>query len=197
MAISRGHGLRPGGVVRALGRLVLLIGFGFAAGLLIGVLSEEPELLTSHLRGEGEAIVLTRNVEDGVPAEPAISEHGSPRVDVERDAVMETRPEEMPDSQLPVVAAPLTPRRADSNHDRQWAIQVGAFSDEATATKLADGLDSKGYPTELLPASGASQRWRVRVQPVRGEANAKEMADRLKRVERLPTWVLPMEERPR
>ena len=197
MASSRGRGLRPGGVVRALGRLILLIGFGFAAGLLIGVLSEEPELLAGHLRGEGETIVLTATEEDESSAERTFSEQGAPRVDVERSAAMETRSEEIPDERLPVVAAPPAEGLAGSNHDRLWAIQVGAFSDEASATRLADGLGAKGYPTELLAAGGNSQRWRVRVQPVRGEANAKEIAVRLKRVEQLPTWVLPMEGRPR
>lgn len=193
MAPSRGRGLRPGGVVRALGRLVLLIGFGFAAGLFIGVLSEEPELLAGHLRGEGEAILLAPTGEDTMPAGPAFSERESRRVVDERKAVMQIRSEEKPDSQLPVVAAPRAAQHASSDPRRLWAIQVGAFSDQASARRLAEDLGEKGYPTKLLAAGGQSQRWRVRVQPVRGEASANEIAARLKRVERLPTWVLPME----
>jgi cell division septation protein DedD len=201
MAVSRGRGLRPGGVVRALGRLSLLIGFGFAAGLTIGVLSEEPELLAGHLRGEGEAIVLAPTeepiAEPGAAAGQVLSEQGVEHVAAEREAVMETRPEEMPRDGLPVVAArPVTPR-ADANQDRFWAIQVGAFADEASAARLADGLVAKGYPTELLAAGGESKRWRVRVQPLSDEEKAKEIASKLKRVERLPTWVLPVEGRPR
>lgn len=201
MAVSRGRGLRPGGVVRALGRLSLLIGFGFAAGLTIGVLSEEPELLAGHLRGEGEAIVLAPTeepiAESGAAAGQVLAEQVVEHVAAEREAVMETLPEEMPRDGLPVVAArPATPR-ADSNQDRFWAIQVGAFADEASAARLADGLVAKGYPTELLAAGGESKRWRVRVQPLSDEEKAKEIASRLKRVERLPTWVLPVEGRPR
>jgi cell division protein FtsN len=179
----------------------LLIGFGFAAGLTIGVLSEEPELLAGHLRGEGEAIVLAPPeelvAESGAVAGQTVSEQVVEQVAAEREAVMETRPEEIPTESLPVVAArPVTPRAA-SNQDRFWAIQVGAFADEASAARLADGLVAKGYPTEVLAAGGESKRWRVRVQPLSDEEKAKEIAIRLKRVEQLPTWVLPVEGRPR
>lgn len=164
MTTWRAHRLRPGGVVRALGRLVLLIGFGFSTGLLIGILLEEPELLAGHLRGESETILLPSAGGDRAPV-----------------------------ASLPVVAAPPAVQIASSAQGRQWAIQVGAFSDQASASRLAEDLGEKGYPTELLAASGDSQRWRVRVQPVRGKASANEIAARLKRIERLPTWVLPME----
>ena len=193
MVASRGRGLRPGGVVRALGRLILLVGLGFSVGLLIGVLAEEPELLVRHLRGEGESLVLLATEEDRSPAGQRVSD---------RKARIETGSEASGDPGLPIVSAPPAPptspksqtsRLAEAGSDRFWAIQVGAFSDEASAARLAEGLGAKGYPTELLAASGNSQRWRVRVQPVRGEAKAQEMAMRLKLAERLPTWVLPME----
>lgn len=60
MASPRGRGLRlrPGGVVRALGRLVALVGVGFALGLTFGLVTEEPELLARHLRGESESVDL-------------------------------------------------------------------------------------------------------------------------------------------
>ena len=59
MAMSRSRGVGPVGVARAAVRLALLIGLGFGAGLLIGVISEEPALLLGHLRGEGESVPLT------------------------------------------------------------------------------------------------------------------------------------------
>ena len=58
MAAPGGAKIRPGGVLRAAGRLVLLVGLGFGVGLLIGVISEEPELLVGHLRGESESVSL-------------------------------------------------------------------------------------------------------------------------------------------
>jgi len=161
------------------------------------VLSEEPELLVGHLRGEGEAIVLPHVDVTEMPAGQVPSEPEVEQAIVERTVVMATRPEEVPKPNLPVVAAEAPARLADSKEDRPWAIQVGAFADEASAERLAENLADKGYPTELLTASGSAQRWRVRVQPLHGEAKAKEIADRLKRVEQLPTWMLPMEGRAR
>lgn len=233
MAASRGRGLRPGGVVRALGRLVLLVAVGFGAGLVIGVLSEEPELLADHLRGESESVALADAATSGEESAPSeqqaapLARPGAPGDDLraavapagggERDGTRDVRslikkgsPDDVQSVGLPAVAAPgnpsprpaetlaaqrvplasLSPRRPES-----WAIQVGAFSDRIAAVRLAEGLDEKGYPVEIVPANGKQRRWRVRVQPLSGEADAKAMADRLKREERLPTWVLPMEAR--
>jgi cell division septation protein DedD len=174
----------------------LLIGFGFVAGLLIGVLSEEPELLAGHLRGEGESVVMAPTEGDGMADGRVISETVVEHADVERRAVMEIREDETPEVGLPVVAARSAEEPTDTEQERSWAIQVGAFEDEASAARLADGLAAKGYPAKLLAASGGSQRWRVRVQPLRDEGKARQLANRLKRVEQLPTWVLPMEGRP-
>lgn len=193
MSAARGQGLRPGGVVRSLGRLFLLIGFGFAAGLLMGVLLEEPELLAGHLRGEGESVVLVSASVENTPTERMNSEPVVGHADLVRKTVMKDRPEEISDASLPDVAARSGKRSTDPKSDNPWAIQVGAFADEASAARLADALGAKGYPAVLLAAGGDSPRWRVRVQPLSGEAKAKEVAIRLKRVEQLPTWVLPVE----
>lgn len=203
MSSVAGRGLRPGGVVRALGRLALLIVFGFGAGLLIGVLSEEPELLAGHLRGESEAVLLAP-----APAMPKAVDSSSEGVRGEHPPTREARVEDQSQQRLPQVAAPAAMRASEvstatphtretpvlrGDRSRAWAIQVGAFSNEGAAQRLSQALGAKGYPTQLLSASGDSGRWRVRVQPVQGEAKAREMAAKLKRVERLPTWVLPIE----
>ncbi len=60
---GRGRSLRPGGVVRALLRFFLLVVLGFTAGLVIGVVSEEPELLAGHLRGESRSVSLSSEAE--------------------------------------------------------------------------------------------------------------------------------------
>ena len=191
MSVSRGRRGRSSGIVRALFRLALLIGFGFSAGLMIGVLAEEPELLAGHLRGEGEAVVLS---------------------ETEREVVMEREAEILPESPLPVVSAPVPSEpsppvareadaperpeiRRESGSAGRWAIQVGAFSEEAGARRLAEDLEKKGYPAELIAAEGAGQRWRVRVQPIESEERVAELEDRLKRVERLPTWVISLKGR--
>ncbi|MFK7897995.1 MAG: SPOR domain-containing protein [Myxococcota bacterium] len=75
---GRGRGLRPGGVVRALMRFFLLVVLGFAAGLLIGVVSEEPELLAGHLRGESTSVSLSGSGADQGEAAPALPTVAAP-----------------------------------------------------------------------------------------------------------------------
>lgn len=229
MGAPRGRSTRPGGVVRALGRLVLLVGVGFGAGLLIGVVAEEPELLLGHLRGEGESVPLAQErLADSASARPSAGETGtegkgpsevaaieesagaaggdgdewaSAGVDEAasgaRTRAMRMAEESSADVGLPRVAA--APRPVDTSPPHggaaadRWAIQVGAFSDESVATGLAEGLVEKGYSAALVRAPGDDRRWRVRVQPVAGERRARDLADRLKREERLPTWVIRME----
>jgi cell division septation protein DedD len=94
---------------------------------------------------------------------------------------------------LETSAAPTS--RAPSDAQADWAIQVGAFADKAAARRLAEGLEAKDYPVELIASEGTTKRWRVRVQPVRGQSKAREIASQLKRDERLPTWLIPLEAR--
>lgn len=250
MSSPRGRGLRPGSVVRAMGRLVVMIAIGFSIGLLFGLVTEEPELLSGHLRGESESVPL---VQAETPLEEAALEDlSAPKTSVvsagQGDQVAElkqgqttsavytrasvsTRPliddaQRRAAQDLPeVAAAPNLPARpgaaaikvstvaaatnapasarsarsAKSSHSatsarRRWAIQVGAFSDERAAKRLASTLEDR-FPVAVLPAGSEGGRWRVRVQPLRGEDQARELAEQLKRDERLPTWVTPMEGR--
>ncbi len=215
MPSQGGRGFRPGGVVRALIRLFVLVVFGFGAGLLFGVVSEEPELLAGHLRGESESVDWTANDSSEVRAEIAAVAHvevgGAASEATERPGRELLRGRSLPAFASPTSKTPPTPSAmratkfagqspqsragevSRSEDARPWAIQVGAFSDERAALRLAESLRAKGYPTKLLSARGDGGRWRVRVQPMSGETKARETATRLKRVERLPTWVLPME----
>jgi cell division protein FtsN len=203
MAAPRRRGLRPGGVVRAIGRLTLLVGLGFGAGLVIGVVSEEPKLLAGHLRGEGQSVELVAHGSESNAEDSQVASAASSTGSSSAETKASTKPDR-DDPALPPVAAAPPPapaaRPSDAKRSAQsagadaWAIQVGAFGDEAAATKLSKGLVAKGYPAELVAPAGQRQ-WRVRIQPIHGRAKASEMADRLKRVERLPTWVIPMEDR--
>jgi len=178
-------------------RLLVLVAIGFSVGLLFGVVTEEPELLAGHLRGESQSVALdvtpdrsvleTRQTvsADELPAvaSPRSVPQASPSVAVAPAVGSAGRATAVSDSVMQVTRAPSG-----------WSIQVGAFSQQAAATRLAEGLRAR-YPVEVLPASGKAGRWRVRVQPIRSEARARQMAERLKRDERLPTWVTPMEGR--
>jgi len=205
-----------------LGRLVVLVAIGFGVGLLFGVVTEEPELLAGHLRGESQSVALDSSasrsetpeaMEDSLGAASAsATEYASAAttarpvaVATEEDAATRLPSVASPRSSLlaargpsvPVTRATVAPESAAQRvvaPGSTWSIQVGAFSEQAAAEHIAQGLRAR-YPVEVLPASGKGGRWRVRVQPIRSEERAREMAERLKRDDRLPTWVTPMEDR--
>ncbi|MBJ21151.1 MAG: SPOR domain-containing protein [bacterium] len=211
MAAPRGRGLRPGGVVRALGQLLVLVTIGFGVGLLFGIVTEEPELLAGHLRGESRSVALESGEfsleSDGmsapvappsrslVPTAELIASAPLPPVAAPRTLERSIpRAAGVDTTNIPVArvtGVPESARRA-ARATPGWSIQVGAFSERAAATRLAEGLRER-YPVEILPASTKGSRWRVRIQPVPSEARALEMAESLKRDDRLPTWVTPME----
>jgi cell division septation protein DedD len=202
MPSQTGRRLRPGGVVRAFIRLLVLVILGFGAGLLIGIVTEEPELLAGHLRGESESIDLATG--DSAPADAATpggfeeAEKARERPSVAASASIASRANNATDAPKAghlrrSSGSPSGDDGAPVKSAGVWTIQVGAFSDEGAASRLAKSLRAKGYPTKLLSVQGDAGRWRVRVQPMSGENAARETAARLKQVERLPTWILPME----
>jgi len=246
MAGPRGRGLRPGGVLLAVGRLILLVATGFGVGLVFGVVTEEPELLAAHLRGDGESVELGANADrPDAGAAPSVSTGfrvaapsvGAKRGDTEtyqpvavearpladlkkakaseiilkvpaaqpgqsdRASGMEPLPAKRPSTQALSGGQLVTGKldRPDSavaatQDARRWSIQVGAFSEEASASRLAESLRAR-YPVVILPARKEGGRWRVRIQPIEDEDRARAVADRLKRDERLPTWVTSVEGR--
>ena len=231
MSSPRGRGLRPGGVVRAIGRLVVLVCAGFALGLIFGVVTEEPELLAAHLRGQSESVVLEGVVENPeVDRSDATSDahakglapgelsQGRMKSDEAIATINEplpsvaSQPARVPasavvaarsvssaakDSRPPEIAVSTKidvpeSARAVARSTMAWSIQIGAFSDQVAAEQLAETLRDR-YPVEVLRPGGEGGRFRVRVQPIDGERLAREIAEELKRDERLPTWVTPVE----
>jgi len=68
------------------------------------------------------------------------------------------------------------------------AVQVGAFAERRSADLLIARLGSEGFPAYAVAAEGGA--WRVRVGPYRDRGGAERAAARLKREQKLPTWVL-------
>jgi cell division septation protein DedD len=199
--------------ILTVGRLLAFVVVGFAVGLVLGIASEEPELLAGHARGDSETVEL----DDALAARPDEDVEAAARAarveaefEAEELAIVfdDAPPMELPDvSAGPMDGGPET-AQADATAESaptsgssssvgagggSWAIQVGAFGDEPSAIQLADRLEGKGYPIEVLPAGADSNRWRVRVQPIDGEATARTTAERVEREERLPTWVIRLE----
>ena len=163
--------------------VALLVSGGFLLGLIVGVVSEEPELVVGHLAGRSSEIAwaseAARESGPGGGRAVAVSGGGVPG---------RSRPDGAAASgegALPSVAAP-----PPSAAGPAYAIQVGAFGESGAAGLVATRLREKGYRVHVVSPRG-DDRWRVRVGPVAGRGEAERMARRLKIEERLPTWVLP------
>ena len=83
------------------------------------------------------------------------------------------------------------PQRRPSRPEGRLAVQVGAFATSLAAEELAKSLRSKGYAASVSPGATAGEsRWRVRVGPLATRDEAEATAARLKKAEKLPTWIL-------
>jgi cell division septation protein DedD len=170
------------------GSLALLVLVGFGVGVVAGILWEDPRLVLAHLTGGTTEITWTADSQGRVttPERATPEKAAPPQVDepaVELPAVAAAPPQvDEPAVELPAVAT--APRG-------RVAIQVGAFAESAAAQKLADTLRSRGYSVYVTPgARSDAPRWRVRVGPLADRKEAERVAARLKKEEKLPTWVL-------
>ena len=194
-AASERGDIGPGWIATTLGVLVLITA-GFLAGLLVGIIGQEPELVAGHLAGRSE--VVDWSPEPLYPATDAFDSE-LPAVSASRDfdGLGESEmalPAPEPFVARPQLAAP--PAFEASPHyaapvEAGYAVQVGAFAEGAAAESLAESLSGKGYSAFVTPSAGdAAQRWRVRVGPFSTRENADTIARQLKTREQLPTWVL-------
>lgn len=164
MAVSGRTG--PGGRLLALLGLGAVATVGFSFGMLAGAFWEEPRLVAGFMLGATERVAWGPERQ----AEP-----------------------------LPEVAAP--PGGAEGERPRPvptsppegggFAVQVGAFAERSAAEHLAESLRAKAFSVYISPGAKAGEaRWRVRVGPLASREQAERTAARLKRDEKLPTWVL-------
>jgi hypothetical protein len=144
---------------------MVIVGFGL--GLVVGFVLEEPTLVASHIVGRTTAVEW--GPEDALEGTAGFAEG---------------------DSLASVGAGPSRASRFTREEPFEFSIQVGAFGDATRAASLAEHLTSTGYPVQILEPD-EDDRWRVRVGPIAGRQEAEELALRLKRQDRLPTWVLP------
>lgn len=210
MAESRIRNTFSRSTILTVGRLVAFVVAGFAVGLVIGIASEEPDLLVGYVRGDPSTVELDAALaarpdqDEEAAALAAAAEAAAASEDAEAELLAFAQDDGsavvLPDVGAgPVDSEPGWRSGGDPAGgagmpvDDRWAIQVGAFADQPSAEQLASRLEGKGYPIEVLPAGAASSRWRVRVQPIDGEAEARSLAERVEREERLPIWVLRLE----
>ena len=172
------YGDRRGGIGSVFGALlglgVLTLG-GFAVGLVLGAIWEDPGLVVGHMAGETEEVAWDAEAGSGEGS-------AAPPETVRR---REPEPAATPPVGEPArVSAP--PPLAGT-----FAVQVGAFAQSESAERLALGLREKGMGVYVSPgAQEGAARWRVRVGPFPSRVEAERLAARIKTEEKLPTWVL-------
>jgi DedD protein len=208
------------GWVSTLVALVVLVVVGFLCGALAGFLWEEPGLVLAYLSGKTEPVEWTDVQTPGdVAAEPpAYSESAelaadrAPKLDTV-DLAPEPAPAAVPIVPPAPVSSPAKPVAKKPDPPAQpaaakpqplkpakvaavtpagrFSVQVGAFADRASADKLASRLRAHGYDSFVKADSEAGgKRFRVRVGPVNARSRAEELAAKLAKGEKLPTWIL-------
>jgi len=162
-ARKRGWGL---GWLATLLALLLMVFGGFGVGLVVGFVLEEPTLVAGHI--VGRTTEIDWGPENARASTPGAGEAGA---------------------LAPVGAGPSPAFLRAQEEALRFSIQVGAFGNPARASDLAEQLGSAGYPVQILEPDD-DDRWRVRVGPIDSRNEADTLALRLKREDRLPTWVL-------
>lgn len=102
-----------------------------------------------------------------VQPEPVRSEPANPVVEPPTATPPPARP-----TASPLAASPLASGGAAPTSGR-WAVQIGSFSKEATAERVAKQLRDQGQSAFVMPVkSGSATLYRVRIGPLKDRASA-------------------------
>lgn len=174
-------------LLTGLSGLGLTVG-GFGAGVLIGIVTEEPSVLTGYWLGRSERVTLhTPPAAAGRVAPPADRDRAAKRTQGKEAPASRAKPATNPTRGLlpAVAAAPVG-----------YAVQVGSFSSSEAARMMQTRLEGRGYESFVsLRRDDDGRRWRVRVGPFGARDRADHTASRLQRGEGLATWVVTLGER--
>jgi len=191
-----GQGESGSGWIATILGVMVLVAAGFLVGLVVGVISEQPELMVRHLVGHDEELAWSPDAQAALSV-PAAVEPVLDRSLAESETVVQPGSSDPPnweesESGLPPVSKESKQREpSPSAPDVGLVVQVGAFSENGAAEKMSSRLRAKGYAAYVIPsAESGDGRWRVRVGPATSRRKAEKLARRLKVEERLPTWVV-------
>jgi len=176
----------------ALVGIVFLIVAGFGVGMVAGVVWEDPGLIFAYVTGETEEGAWDGS-SDAAADVAARASKPERLVDpqLRRTAAIEPAATEPAAPPPPVEPKPSAPPAVAAAPTGKVAVQVGAFESSEAAERLAESLKGKGYPVYVSPGTKAGNaRWRVRVGPLATREEAEATAARLKKSQKLPTWIL-------
>jgi DedD protein len=129
-----------------------------------------------------QTIVLDRDRSEPVPA--AVNTPPADKPVIEENPAQsssDTAETRAPATEIPAPPTKSAPPASETSETGMWAVQLGSFSNQANAERLAADLRKQGYAAFLsqLKTSGGSLQ-RVRVGPQKDRDSAEAVAAKLK-----------------
>lgn len=180
---------------RIIGAVVLVIFAVLVVPVFLDGPSEEEEVVSQAVTLPGQdaeerrrqTIVLERDREQPVPASQLPAPTQAAPVVPEEDPPTATEPEKTvekseppPAEPTPAAAQPADAEPAAASATGMFAVQLGSFSSQENAERLAADLRNQGYAAFLSQVeSGDRQLHRVRVGPQKDRESAEAVAAQL------------------
>ena len=138
--------------------------------------------LPGQAEQKSQTVVLDRDRKDPVPAAtgnaPAQEQEPPPKPIVKQAEPETVKPDPEPEPAKPAAEESA----ADASSTGMWAVQLGSFSDQENAERLAADLRKQGFAAFLSQLSTSSgQLHRVRIGPQKDRESAEAMAARLQK----------------
>ncbi len=140
--------------------------------------------LPGQAEQKSQTVVLDRDRKDPVPvataSAPAQKQEQEPSP---KPLVKQAEPETVKSDPEPEPAKPAAEKpAANASSTGMWAVQLGSFSDQVNAERLAADLRKQGFAAFLSQLSTSSgQLHRVRIGPQKDRESAEAMAARLQK----------------
>jgi len=179
---------------RIIGAIVLVVFAVLVVPVFLDGSSDEQETKSEAVTLPGQnsqerkqqTIVLDRDRSEPVPASRTPSQTDTDTSPEQADSTTSKPPVQQPvavvekDESEPAAAAPATETPAATSTTGMWAVQLGSFSSQENAERLAASLRDQGYAaflSQLQTASGALHR--VRIGPQKDRESAEKIAAQL------------------
>lgn len=178
---------------RIIGAVVLVVFAVLVVPIFLDGPSDDPDIVSQTVTLPGQdaqertqqTIILDRDREQPVPAtrtpEPVQRQPVAADPQPKDDVVVETR-EEAPATAPPPQPEPEPEPATESSSTGMWAVQLGSFSNQENAERLAADLREEGFAAFLSQVrTDGGQLHRVRIGPQNDRDSAEEIAAQLQR----------------
>ena len=176
---------------RVIGAIVLVVAAVLIVPIFLDGPSPEAELVSEAVTLPGQndqerktqTIVLERNRSEPVPASTAAAgPEADPEPEPEEPQPAPRHSETPPQAVAAPTAASTNPQSSDQQQSTtgMWAVQLGSFSNQQNAERLAADLREQGFAAFLSQVgAGSDQLHRVRIGPQKDRDSAESVASEL------------------